>query len=140
MHSRERSEMSVPHTVITGHSTADDRTEQVVGTVLRLGVLIAAAVTLVGGVLYLMQSGATHPDYHTFRGQVSPLRSLADVARGVAAGNAEAIVQAGVVLLIATPIARVALTLVAFAIRKDRLYALISALVLALLAFGLLGG
>jgi uncharacterized membrane protein len=68
------------------------------------------------------------------------LRSLADVARGVAAGNADAIVQAGVVLLIATPIARVALTLVAFAIRKDRLYALISALVLVLLAYGLLGG
>ena len=47
---------------------------------------------------------------------------------------------AGVVLLIATPIARVALTLVAFAVRKDRLYALISAVVLALLAYGLLGG
>ncbi|HKT06295.1 MAG TPA: DUF1634 domain-containing protein [Gemmatimonadaceae bacterium] len=132
--------MSVPHTLITGHSTADDRTEQVVGMVLRLGVLIAAAVTLAGGVLYLIQYGATRPDYHTFHGQLSPLRSLADVARGVAAGNADAIVQAGVVLLIATPIARVALTLVAFAMRKDRLYALISALVLALLAYGLLGG
>ncbi|HEY7895445.1 MAG TPA: DUF1634 domain-containing protein [Gemmatimonadaceae bacterium] len=125
---------------MTGHSSADDRTEQVVGNVLRLGVLIAAAVTLVGGVLYLMQAGATRPDYHVFHGQSSPLRSLAQVARGVAAGNAEAIVQAGVVLLIATPIARVALTLIAFAMRKDRLYAVISALVLVLLAYGLLGG
>lgn len=132
--------MSVPHTLITGHSAADDRIEHVVGNVLRLGVLIAAAVTLVGGTLYLIHAGATRPDYHAFRGQLSPLRSLADVARGVAAGNAEAIVQAGVVLLIATPIARVALTLVAFAMRKDRLYTLISALVLALLAYGLLGG
>ena len=132
--------MSVPHTIVTGHTQADDRTEQVVGTVLRLGVFIAAAVTLVGGALYLMQAGATRPDYHTFRGQASPLRSLAAVAHGVAAGNAEAIVQAGVVLLIATPIARVALTLVAFAMRKDRLYAVISAILLALLAYGLLGG
>jgi uncharacterized membrane protein len=132
--------MGPPHTLVTGHSSADDRTEQVVGNVLRLGVLIAAAVTLVGGVLYLMQAGATRPDYHVFHGQSSPLRSLAQVARGVAAGNAEAIVQAGVVLLIATPIARVALTLIAFAMRKDRLYAVISALVLVLLAYGLLGG
>ncbi len=132
--------MGLPHTLVTGHSSADDRTEQVVGNVLRLGVLIAAAVTLVGGVLYLMQAGATRPDYHVFHGQASPLRSLAQVARGVAAGNAEAIVQAGVVLLIATPIARVALTLIAFAMRKDRLYAVISAVVLILLAYGLLGG
>jgi uncharacterized membrane protein len=132
--------MGLPHTLVTGHSSADDRTEQVVANVLRLGVLIAAAVTLVGGVLYLMQAGATRPDYHVFHGQSSPLRSLAAVARGVAAGNAEAIVQAGVVLLIATPIARVALTLIAFAMRKDRLYALISAIVLVLLAYGLLGG
>lgn len=132
--------MGLPHTLVTGHSSADDRTEQVVGNVLRLGVLIAAAVTLVGGVLYLMQAGATRPDYHVFHGQSSPLRSLAQVARGVAAGNAEAIVQAGVVLLIATPIARVALTLITFAMRKDRLYTLISAIVLVLLAYGLLGG
>lgn len=132
--------MGLPHTLVTGHSSDDDRTEQVVGNVLRLGVLIAAAVTLIGGVLYLMQAGTTRPDYHVFRGQASQLRSLAAVARGVAAGNAEAIVQAGVVLLIATPIARVALTLIAFAIRKDRLYAVISAIVLVLLAYGLLGG
>lgn len=132
--------MSAPHTLVTGHSSADDRTEQVVGNVLRVGVLIAATVTLVGGVLYLMQAGATRPDYHTFHGASSRLRSLAAVAHGVAAGNAEAIVQAGVVLLIATPIARVALTMVAFAVRKDRLYAVISALVLVLLAWGLLGG
>jgi len=132
--------MGLPHTLVTGHSSADDRTEQVVANVLRLGVLIAAAVTLVGGVLYLMQAGATRPDYHVFHGQSSPLRSLAAVARGVAAGNAEAIVQAGVVLLSACPVARVALTLIAFAMRKDRLYALISAIVLVLLAYGLLGG
>ncbi|HKV51019.1 MAG TPA: DUF1634 domain-containing protein [Gemmatimonadaceae bacterium] len=132
--------MGLPHTLVTGHSSADDRTEHVVGTVLRLGVLIAAAVTLVGGALFLMQAGATRPDYHVFHGQSSPWRSLAQVVRGVAAGNAEAIMQAGVVLLIATPIARVALTLIAFAIRKDRLYTVISAIVLVLLAYGLLGG
>jgi len=132
--------MGVPHSIVTGHSEADDRTEHVVGTLLRVGVFIAAAVTLAGGALYLVQEGSQRPNYHAFHGQLSPWRSLTAVAHGVAAGNAQAIVQAGVVLLIATPIARVALTMVAFAVRKDRLYALISAIVLALLAYGLLGG
>jgi uncharacterized membrane protein len=122
----------------SGHSAADDRTEHVVGNLLRVGVLIAAAVALIGGVMYLLHAGSTQPDYRTFLGASSPLRSLAHIGRGVAAGEPEAIIQLGIVLLIATPIARVALTLVAFAKRKDRLYVAISAMVLALLAYGLL--
>lgn len=124
--------------LVSGHSTADDRTEQIVGNVLRLGVLIAGAVTIIGGVLYLLHGGRARPDYHAFNRETSPLRSLADIARAVPTGDPLAIIQLGVVLLIATPIARVALTLVAFAMRKDRMYVAISALVLALLAYGLL--
>jgi uncharacterized membrane protein len=51
-----------------------------------------------------------------------------------------AIIQLGIVLLIATPIARVLLTLIAFAVRRDRMYVLISALVLVLLGYSLLAG
>lgn len=122
----------------SGHSAADDRTEHVIGNLLRIGVLAAAAVALLGGVLYLRESAHARPDYSVFAGASSPLRSLADIARGVASHDAEAIIQLGIVLLIATPIARVALTLVAFAMRRDRLYVVVSALVLALLAYGLL--
>lgn len=124
--------------IISGHSEADDRTEHIIGNLLRIGVLIAATVTLIGGVLYLMQSGYHRPDYRVFAGASSPLRSLAAIAHGVAAGQAEALIQLGIVLLIATPIARVALTVVAFAMRRDRLYVVVSTLVLVLLAYGLL--
>jgi len=49
-------------------------------------------------------------------------------------------VQLGLVLLIATPMVRVALTLVAFLWQRDRLYVCITAFVLALLVYGLFWG
>jgi uncharacterized membrane protein len=46
-------------------------------------------------------------------------------------------VQLGLVLLIATPVARVALTLGAFLVQRDRLYMVLTAIVLVLLLVGL---
>jgi uncharacterized membrane protein len=46
-------------------------------------------------------------------------------------------VQLGVILLIATPVARVALTLVAFAVQRDRIYVALTAVVLIVLLYGL---
>lgn len=125
---------------VSGHSAADERVEQVVGNVLRLGVLIAATVTALGGIAYLWRDGRTHPDYHRFVGTAPGLHELTGIVAGARALDPASIVQLGIVLLIATPIARVALTLGAFAYRKDRLYTIVSAIVLALLAYGLLGG
>jgi uncharacterized membrane protein len=56
------------------------------------------------------------------------------------AAQSESIVQLGLLLLIATPVARVALTLVAFILQRDRTYVGVTALVLALLLYGLLFG
>jgi uncharacterized membrane protein len=54
--------------------------------------------------------------------------------------DSRAIVQLGLVMLIATPIARVAFTLIAFALQRDRVYVGVTLLVLALLLFGLFFG
>lgn len=116
---------------------ADHRTEQVIGRLLQVGVLLAAAVTLAGGVLYLQRHGATVADYRAFNGAAASLRSLTGILHGVMAGQRAAIVQLGLVLLILTPIARVALTLGAFVIQKDRLYVLLTTVVLAVLVYGL---
>jgi len=114
--------------------------EQMIGRVLQVGVLLAAAVTLVGGVLLLREQGSSHPVFSTFHGQPANLTSLSGVLRGARAGQSDSIVQLGIVLLIATPIARVALTLVAFIIQRDRTYVFITLIVLALLLYGLLFG
>jgi uncharacterized membrane protein len=68
------------------------------------------------------------------------LRSIIAIVHGAFVGNAEAIVQLGLLLLIATPVARVAFTLVAFALQRDRTYVCITTIVLALLLYGLLLG
>jgi uncharacterized membrane protein len=130
-----------PHPeLLSGHSPAEERTEQLVGNLLRLGVLVAAAVTLLGGIAYLLQHGGVAVSYRAFRGEPPMLRTIAGILAGVAARDSRAVVQLGIVLLIATPIARVLLTLIAFAIRRDWLYVVITAVVLALLGSSLLWG
>jgi len=120
--------------------TTDDAIEREVGLWLQIGVLLAAGVVLIGGVAYLLRSGGAPFTLHTFMGEPAELRSLGGVASGVAALDSRAIIQLGVVLLIGTPIVRVALTLVGFLRQRDRLYAGITTLVLGLLLFSLLHG
>lgn len=115
----------------------DQQVDQVIGRLLQVGVLIAAAVTLVGGLLFLAQHGSAIADYGTFRGVPETLTSLGGIVRGVRAGDRAALVQLGLVLLILTPMARVALTLGAFAVQKDRLYVVLTSIVLAVLVYGL---
>ena len=111
--------------------------EQVIGRLLQVGVLIAAAVVALGAAMLLARQGHAIAD---FRGESAGLRSVGAVVRGALALDPRAVVQLGLVLLIATPVARVALTLVAFLIQRDRLYVAITALVLALLLYGLVWG
>lgn len=117
----------------------DPRLQRVVGNLLRFGVLLAAAVVLAGGIAYLARHGATIPDYRVFRGQPANLRSLGGIVRSALALDERGVVQLGLVLLIATPIARVAIAGVAFAFERDRTYVLVALLVLALLLRSLLG-
>ena len=119
---------------------SDHAVEQVVGRLLQLGVLVAALVVFVGAVLLPVQHGGTPVAYSVFHGEPDGLRSIAGIVRGVMSMQSESIVQLGLLLLIATPIARVALTLVAFLIQRDRTYVAVTALVLALLLYGLLFG
>ncbi len=48
-------------------------------------------------------------------------------------------IQLGLLLLIATPIARVAFSVVGFAIERDRMYVVFTLIVLAILLYSLLG-
>lgn len=114
--------------------------DQFLGNLLRLGVLLATAVVMAGGVLYLARHGFEIADRRVFRGQPDELRSIGGIVAGTIAGRAVAIVQLGLLLLIATPVARVALSLVAFVLQRDRVYVLVTTIVLALLIFSLTGG
>jgi uncharacterized membrane protein len=118
---------------------SDDRVEQFIGRLLRIGVLTAAAVVLAGAAAFLAHVGHTPANFLIFRDDHTEIGSIGAIVRRALAGDSRAIVQMGLVLLMATPIARVALTLVAFALQRDRLYVAITALVLALLVSGCCG-
>lgn len=106
---------------------------------LRAGVTLSALVVLAGGVLYLMQGRHVTPDYRHFHGVTTPLaRTLGSVLRGARARDGASVIELGLLLLIATPIARVLLAAVGFLRERDRLYFGISLLVMAILLYSLL--
>lgn len=121
-------------------SETDERVERVIGRLLQIGVLLAALVVVIGGVLLLVQYGSLPAGFRTFNGEDPTLKSIGGIVGAALRGDSRGIVQLGLVLLIATPVARVALTLGAFIIQRDRLYILTTAIVLALLLYGLLWG
>ena len=117
----------------------DQRIEVIIGSLLRAGVMLAAAVVLIGGVLYLIGHGHETINYTTFHREPQALKSIPAVLEGMASFDASSIMQFGLLLLIATPIARVAFSAVAFALEKDYMYVVITLIVLAVLLYSLLG-
>jgi len=117
----------------------ENRQEHIISGLLRAGVVMAAVVVLAGGVLYLMQHGAERPDYREFKGVPEKLRRVGGVAHDALTGDSAGIIQLGLLLLILTPIARVALSAVSFSVEKDRMYVLITLIVLVVLLFSLIG-
>ncbi|MFI5197588.1 MAG: DUF1634 domain-containing protein, partial [Thermoanaerobaculia bacterium] len=92
-----------------------------------------------GLVPYLVRDGARHTDYHLFRGEPEVFRTVRDVLAYAARAHPRGIMQLGVLLLIATPFARVALCLVEFARERDHLYIGVTLVVLLTLSWGLFG-
>lgn len=121
-----------------GESWNDKKIEEIVGNLLRAGVVIAASVVLAGGIFYLIRYGNAHPDYSFFHGEPLDFRSLSGILRDTFLLRPRGIIQFGLLLLIATPVARVAFSAVAFALEKDRLYVVVTLLVLAVLLYSLL--
>jgi uncharacterized membrane protein len=118
----------------------DQQVEQFLGNLLRIGVLLAAAVVLLGGIVYLVHEGAATPDYERFHGEPPPLRTVGGVVAEARTLDGKGVIQLGLLLLIAVPVARVAFSVLAFALQRDRVYVLVTLLVLGVLLFSLFGG
>lgn len=114
--------------------------ERMVSVLLRTGVLLAGSVVLAGGIYYLARHGKEPVDYHTFHGQPSIDRIVGEIVRGAVHLRGRSIIQFGILLLIATPIARVAFSLAGFVLEGDRKYVVITGIVLAILLYSLISG
>jgi uncharacterized membrane protein len=114
--------------------------EQIVSVILRSGVLISGTIVFLGGLLFLARHGGERVNYHSFHRQPASDRLLHEIIAGAFARRARSVIQLGVLLLVATPIARVAFSIVGFALERDRLYVVITTIVLAILMYSLIAG
>lgn len=117
----------------------DRQLQNLIGNILRIGVIAAGLVVGIGAVLYLVRHGAETPHYAAFNGEPGALRTLRGIISEAASFSARGIIQLGLVFLIATPIARVVFSAFGFARERDYPYVAISLAVLALLLFSLFG-
>src|SRR5262245_34359606 len=109
-----------------------------IGAILRSGVAAAALVAGVAGIFYLIQFHSTVVQYGRFELEGNDLRTITGIVRSSLRFRSEAIIQLGLLLLIATPIARVALAAIGFYLERDYLYVFVSTLVLMILLFSLI--
>jgi uncharacterized membrane protein len=109
--------------------------EQAMGRMLQIGVTVAALVVLAGGILYLRQFGESKPDYQHFQGAPAALETVSGIVAGAMRLNAQSVIGFGILLLIATPICRVVFGVVGFAALRDRLYTVVSVVVLVILLY-----
>ena len=117
----------------------DQKVEVVIANLLRAGVTLAAAVVLGGGLVFLARHGFERTNYRAFTGEPSDLRHWKGIVDVALAWRARGIVQLGLLLLIATPVARVLFSVFAFALERDWLYVGVATFVLAVLLYSLLG-
>lgn len=113
--------------------------ERKMGSILRIGVGLAAALVAAGGTLYLVHGRGQAADYGRFRGLAPELLRPASVLRAAIELRPLALIQLGLLLLILTPIARVAFSVLAFAKQGDRLFVVLALLVLVILLLSFFG-
>ena len=110
--------------------------DRIISVVLRGGVLLSAGLLILGALLYfarVLWGGAP----------ANPLsfpHTLGDVFHGLGHGDPLAILALGLIVLLLTPVARVAISIFAFARERDWLYVGITTLVLLILLVSFLLG
>lgn len=123
----------------TQHSS-DQRMDEIMGMLLRTGVILAACVVFAGGVIYLARHREPVTNYRVFSGEPAELRHLPGIVRQAITLHGRGMIQLGLLLLIATPVARVAFSVFAFLRERDWIYVAVTLLVLMLLLYSLFGG
>jgi uncharacterized membrane protein len=118
---------------------SDDRIEWLIGNLLRIGVIVAAAIVLAGGAVYLVRHGGEPAERKVFHGEPAELTAPSGIVADALAWRARGVIQLGVLAMIAVPVLRVLFSIGAFALERDWTYVAITLLVFAVLCYGLFG-
>jgi uncharacterized membrane protein len=125
----------------SGQSAIDPKSpvhkvELALSTILRTGVIVSLVIIIAGTVVRFIH----HRDFLNSRSDTQTLltsqafpHTITDVFTSAMHGHSDAIVGIGLLLLILTPVLRVAASIVAFAIQRDGMFVLLTTFVLAML-------
>ena len=115
----------------------------IVSKVLRYGVILSSAVILAGTLLLLAANGLSSTGQYLYYnpGEVPhgafPV-SLSALGQGLLAFSPFAVIELGVLMLLATPVSRVAFSIFLFAAERNRMYVYVTLGVLCLLLFSMI--
>ena len=115
----------------------DERMRDIMGTLLRVGVLTSASLVIIGGILFFIQHANEIFDFTTFKGEPARFRQVHLIIKEAFNFRGRDVIQLGLLVLIATPVARVIFSLLGFLIEKDWIYVAITSLVLVILSVSL---
>lgn len=115
------------------HYLGDKDVQVILGTLLRVGVIVSTAVVLLGGIIFLTNQGNQTVSFSEFKPEKVKFSSVAEILSGLKTFDGLAIIQFGVLLLIFTPIARVVFSIFSFLMEKDYMYVLIGIIVLCVI-------
>ncbi|HET8841530.1 MAG TPA: DUF1634 domain-containing protein [Ktedonobacteraceae bacterium] len=108
---------------------------QVLGRILQIGVMVSSVIICFGLIL-----SCVHPDQFSGQHLLRFPHTLGEVGNGLLTWQPQAFIALGLLLLIATPVIRVASSIFGFALQHDRRYVVIASLVLAILLLSFLLG
>ena len=115
----------------------DEQVEALIGQVLRIGTMLSCGITFIGLCIFMVHNARAIPHYHIFLSSMGQFYGPAMLMHHVMQGQATALLELGILLLIATPVARVAFLVGAFALERDRMYVGVSGLVLLILLYSI---
>jgi uncharacterized membrane protein len=118
----------------------DQRMDQIMAVLLRSGVLLSASLVFIGGIIYLSRHDLPTINYRVFQGEPQELRAVGGILHEAATFHGRGLIQLGLLILIATPVARVLFSVFAFIYERDWTYVAVTMIVLALLCYSLFGG
>ena len=118
----------------------DTDMQLLLGHILRFGTIISISIVFLGGVIYLMRHGHTVANYQKFKGIPAFVQYPAGIVNGILNFKGQAIIQFGIILLIATPILRIIVSAISFVLERDYLYVGISLLVLLIIFISMSNG
>lgn len=125
--------------MLKANGWTDQKTEELVGQLLRFGVTSAATIVVAGAAIYLVRHGFQPANYRVFKGEPSDLRSWRGIVHEALHARGRGIMQLGLLVLLLTPVARVVFAGFAFAMERDWFYVGVSAFVFLVLLYSMAG-